>query len=190
MQTIITQEAGYEQALMGMALSYFDHKVPLETWWDGPKIARAKARANSLAFRPGGHNKFLESIQVWMYIQAPRAFWSEFDTYRAGITKQSSSTMHTLKKRTVDMSDFEPGTAPASIIAFNDVLRKKPDVTTLKLALPEGWLQERLVCTNYKVLQHIINQRHDHRLSQWPQFCKAVLDQVEHPEFLWKPEAK
>lgn len=190
MQTIVTEEAGYEQALLGLSLSFYDHKTPLDEWWDEPKKARAGKRALALAMRQGGHNKFLETIQVWMYVQAPRAFWSEFDTYRSGVTKNSASTMHTLSKRTVTMEDFEEGTAPASIIAFNDVLRKKPSVTELKLALPEGWLQERLVCTNYKVLQHIINQRHDHRLKQWPQFCNAVLAQVQHPEFIWKQEAK
>lgn len=186
MITKLLKEAGHEEALLGMALSYYDHATPIDEWWDDEKKARAAKRADSLAHKNGGHSKFLESIQVWLYIQAPRCFWSEFDTYRVGITKQSSSTMHTLSKRSTTIKDYEKGTSYDSMIAFNRVLASDSDITELKMSLPEGWLQERIVCTNYKTLQNIIAQRHKHRLKQWPEFCHAVLAQVNHPKYLWQ----
>lgn len=185
-------ESGYDQAMLGMALSYYDHAIPLDAWWTDEKRERAHKRAKALAFKGGGHNKFLESIQVWVFIQASRDFWSEFDTYRVGMTKQSSSTMHTLDKRHVNIDDFEEGTSALSIDAFNHALTRYKDagddvykdVTKLKKNLPEGWLQERMVCTNYMVLQNIIHQRTGHRLAHWQTFIREVMRQVEHPYFL------
>lgn len=169
-----------------MALSYYDHATPINVWWDDVKFDRAVKRASTLAHKHGGHNKFLESIQLWVYVQAPRSFWSEFDTYRVGVTKQSSSTMHTLSKRLTTTEDYDDRTYFKTIDAFNEVLTEKPDITTLKANLPEGWLQERVISTNYKCLQNIIAQRHDHRLKHWQDFCTQILSTCNHPEFLWR----
>lgn len=188
MEIKILSETNYEEALLGMSLSYYDHETPVEQWWDAEKLAKADKRVKLLAFKDGGHNKVLESINVTIYIQASRSFWSEFDTYRAGITKQSASTMHTLDKRAVTAADFESGTSLATIDAFNRCLRlywdKWIDLTELKNNLPEGWLQERVVTTNYKTLQNIINQRSKHRLRYWKQFCQYILETCKHPELL------
>jgi hypothetical protein len=170
-----------------MSLSYYDHATPLEEWWNDEKRVRAVRRAKALAFHNNGEAKFLESMQLWVYIQASRSFFSEFDTYRL-LTKQSSSTMHTLAKRITNASDFEEGTLPEMWQCFNKLLETKPDITTLKANLPEGWLQERLVCLNYKCLQNIIYQRQNHRLKYWNFFIDSVLEQVQHPEFLVQPK--
>ena len=197
MEVIKLQEAGYEQALLGLSLSFYDHKEPLALWWNAEKFSRAERRAKALAHKGGGHNKFLESIQVWLFVQAPRCWWSEFDTYRTGMTKNSSSTMHTLDKRETEAFDYETGTSQQAINAFNISLQayKNPesffykDITRLKMNLPEGWYQERQISTNYMTLQNIIRQREGHRFHYWNTvFIKSVLEQVEHPYFLIKQE--
>jgi hypothetical protein len=192
MRLTLLKEAGYSEALLGLSLSFYDHDHPLETWWDISKQDKAAHRSTLLAGKDGGHNKFLESIQVWVYIQATRGFWQEFDTYRAGVTKQSSSTMHTLDKRFVGRDDFEVGTSDSTIEAFNDCLIDYKDetneffkdITRLKENLPEGWLQERVVCTNYKTLRNILSQRSGHRYKHWRTFCEFILNNIEHPELL------
>lgn len=192
MQIKVLREAGHEEALLGLSLSFYDHAIPLEIFWDEQKKLRAAQRGTALAHRDGGHNKFLESIQVWIFIQASRDFWSEMDTYRAGMTKQSSSTMHTLDKRYVTHIDFEEGTSSGSIYAFNRCLEDYKtegnqyfkDITRLKKNLPEGWLQERVICTNYKVLQHIYKQRNGHRLKQWKHYIEELTAQLEFPEYM------
>lgn len=178
------KEAGFEEALLGMSLSFYDHAKDLDTWWDEEKYTKAYKRSKKLAFRGGGHNKFLESIQVWILIQAPRDFWSEFDTYRSGVSKQSASTMHTLDKRIAVKADFDPETTDVAIENLNALINAKASVSTIKKNLPEGWLQERMVSTNYKTLQNIVAQRHNHRLKQWPQFIEELLNWVHHPEYL------
>jgi len=192
MEVKVLNETGYEEALLGLSLSFYDHKEDIATWWNGDKKLRAVRRASALAFKGGGHNKFLESIQVWIYIKAARCFWSEFDTYRVGITKNSSSTMHTLDKRQVVYEDFEEGIDPALIYRFNYCLSeyKDPlskhykDITRLKVNLPEGWLQERQVSVNYMTLQNILRQRDGHRLTFWDTARVEIIKQVEHPELL------
>ena len=184
MQVEVLNEAGYIEGLRGMAYSFKDRASDVDEWWDGA-YDRAEKRAPLLAPKDGGHNKFLESIVVWIDIEACRAFWSEFDTYRVGTTKQSESTMHTLSKRPPTHEDFEEDTPALMIDAFIRIWESgEKDIAFLKCALPEGFLQRRLVCTNYKVLRNIIAQRTGHRLKFWQQFIDDVIAQVDHPELL------
>ncbi len=184
MQLKVLLEAGYDEALRGMAYSFKDRALPVEEWWEGQR-ERAEKRAPKLAPMEGGHNKFLESIQVWVDLEACRAFWSEFDTYRVGTTKQSESTMHTLSKRPPTFADFEEGTPEVTIYGFMQVWEfAKGDVTILKQALPEGFLQRRIVCTNYKSLKNILKQREGHRFKWWQVFIDEIVKQIEHSELL------
>lgn len=188
----VLKEAGFKESLLGLSLSFYDHIVPIEEFWSDEKQQRAIQRSLKLAHMDGGHNKFLESMQVWVYIQATRGFWQEFDTYRAGVTKQSASTMHTLDKRPVTESDFSANVHPKMVELFNEILAdyKNPssprykDISYLKDNLPEGWLQERVVATNYKVLRHIYIQRHNHRYKPWKIYIEQLLSQIEFPEFV------
>lgn len=184
MKVKIIEECGYDAALRGMAYSYKDRSLEPEAWWEGQR-EKAQRRAKLLAHRDGGHNKFLESIQVWIDVEASRAWWSEADTYRVGTTKQSESTMHTLSKRAPIIADFEEGTASETIETFQRVwMRAKGDVTILKMNLPEGFLQRRIINTNYKTLRNILWQREGHRLIWWGVFRDAVLEQIERPDLL------
>nr|DAQ91998.1 MAG TPA: THYMIDYLATE SYNTHASE [Caudoviricetes sp.] len=99
-------EYGVEQAMFGMGLSFgvcsgmnFDdfgnNRVDVQE--------RMMKVFENNATKDGGHNKFLESMQIWLDVNAPRFWWSEADTYRVGSTKQSESTMHTLVKQIKNM---------------------------------------------------------------------------------------
>jgi len=81
MHTRVIKEAGYEEALLGLSLSF------------NADLERMPKRAEKLAPLDKGHNKCLESIAVWLDVRAPRYWWQEYDTYRVGVTKQSESTM-------------------------------------------------------------------------------------------------
>ena len=188
----VLNECGDNESILGLSLSFYDHKEDLNNWWTLDKQEKATHRSEVLAFKGGGHNKYLASMQVWLYIQAARCWWSEFDTYKVGVTANSSSTMHTLSKRETNANDYEEGTSIYAITAFNDCLLdfKDPesiyyhDITRLKVNLPEGWLQERQICTNYMTLQNIIKQREGHRLKFWSYFINSILEQVAYPELL------
>lgn len=171
MKVRIIEEHGYSSALVGLSLSYDQDS------------ARMSAVAEKLRFKGEGHNKFLETIMVWMDIDAPRYFWQQFDTYRIGVTKQSQSTMHTMAARPLQQSDFEHPIPNEHLHHLNMLIadEKWQDV---KRDLPESFLQRRIVCLNYMSLQRMIRQRRAHRLVEWQIFIDEVLEQSEHPELL------
>ena len=171
----VLNEAGYEAAVLGFSLSY------------NTSLERTKSILPKYAFGIPGENKFLESIQIWIDINAPVFWWVEFDTYRVGITKQSESTMHTLKKSKLTRDNFEYVINFEQLDYLNAMIENGgTPIEILKNCLPTGFLQRRIVSMNYKCLQNIYNQRHNHRLPQWKYFCSEMLKQIEHPEFIIK----
>ncbi len=166
----VLREAGHFEALLGLSLSY------------NCDPDRRPAIAQRLAHMEGGHNKFLESLVLWLDIKAPRYFWVDFDAYRIGVTKQSESTQHGWSRPLV-YEDFAHTVHLPTLKRLNSLIERR-EVTQLKAELPEGFLQRRIVCLNYKVLRHIILQRHDHRMQEWHLFCNRIIAQVDHPEYL------
>ena len=196
MHVKVLEEAGFEWALAGTSLSFKDEAIDFEEWWTPERFNKMKKTCKGMAFKDGGHNKFLESMQVWVFIKAPRGWWQEFDTYRVGITKNSASTMHTIQRRPVSIEDFEEGTDGFIVNAFNDILidvtenfknTKRltgKDLQRVKWNLPEGYLQSRIVNVNYKTLRNMFLQRWTHALEQWQAFIVQMRNQLEHPNFL------
>jgi len=165
------EEHGYSSALLGLCLSY--NRDP----------EHMPAVAQKLRFKGDGHNKFLESIVVWLDIDAPRYFWQQFDTYRIGVTKQSESTMHTMTARPLQQDDFEHPIPEAHLQHLNALIADQ-QWQTVKRDLPESFLQRRIVCLNYMILQRMIRQRRSHRLAEWRMFIDEVVRQAEHAELL------
>lgn len=180
MKTVKISEWGYDEAMLGLSLS----------WTSNPN--RSEEIAPALSLKQGGHNKFIESMIMWLDITAPRYWWQEFDTYRVGVTKQSASTMHTITKRTLEHDDFEmiDGVVLDYLNEYiqeyqyeTDSIRKQQRFHMLKNLLPEGFLQRRIVCMSYKTMQNIYKQRMNHRLPEWKQFFE-VIGELNHPEFI------
>ena len=185
MDVRILKEVGHEEALRGMALSYFDNNVnDVNIWWEKQK-ERAKKRAKILAPMEKGHNKYHRQNVLFIEINASRAWWSEFDTYKVGTVAQSTSTMHTLSKRPPTYDDFELGTTQATMDCFiNQWPELKGNITKLKENLPEGYLQRRLVTMNYETVRNIHKQRDGHRYIRWQAFLTQLLPQLTYQEYL------
>ncbi|MEN8127446.1 MAG: hypothetical protein ABFR90_06530, partial [Planctomycetota bacterium] len=146
-------EAGYRAALRGLA-----HNKKQET-------EKMSVVAEKLASLDGGHNKFLESMILWLDVRAPRYWWQEADTFRLS-SKQSESTMHTLTAEllAVDMDDtasvedfiadnFEPGSCSVQTLKWIHAAAQQKDIIEIKKKLPEGFLQTRMWCMSYKTLR-------------------------------------
>jgi len=171
MKVQVLKESGYDEALLGLSLSF---NKPVH---EMPKVAE------ELYCKDGGHNKFLESIVVWLDITAPRYWWQQGDTYRIGMTKQSGSTMHTMMARKLQQSDFAQPMASGTLKRLNDLI-EQGDFYQLKNELPEGFLQRRICCTNYQTIRRIVRQRKSHRLLEWRVFINAMFSQLERQEFI------
>lgn len=174
------EEHGFHRAMRGLARSY------------NQKVENMPEVALKLGPKDLGHNKFLESVVVWMEVEAPRFWWSEMDTYRVGITKQSDSTMHTLTRRPLIDEDFECGCQGDYLPYLNRQIerckKKYITIAALKNDLPDGFIQGRSICTNYKTLRHIILQRWSHKLPQWQLFCFTLMSELEHAPYLGLPD--
>ena len=187
MKVELLETSGKFTALLGIGLSYgITSNLAFSDFLHGEsdKFYKCLKTANTLAHKQGGHNKFLESINIALDITAPRYWWSEFDTYRVGVTKQSESTIHTLTKRELTKYDFEYGLPYSFLHDLNEGIdrykcaehqeEKEHHFRTLKALLPESFLQRRIVSLNAKTLQNIIAQRINHRLPEWKLFCTTL----------------
>lgn len=184
MKVKVLSEHGYEEAMLGISLSY------------NSTTERAKQIAPNLAHKQGGHAKFLESMYVWLDVTLPRCVWQEADTYRIS-TKQSESTMHTITKRKLTADDFEDGEIYHRTLDYLNGLislykenKDKETFLRIKYSLPEGFLQRRIWCMSYKTLQNVYYQRINHRMPQWKNMLQVVLSELEHPEFIVKNNEK
>lgn len=183
MKVILLGEYGYEWATLGFSLSY---RSTLE---------RTEAILPKYAHGVAGEDKFLEMMQIYLDVYAPRFWWQEADTYRVGSTKQSESTMHTITKQPITIDNFEysiPSTYTKFLNGLIDRYKgaekeKKLQVfLRIKNALPEGFIQRRIWNINYKSFRNMYYQRLNHRLPQWRYFCDTVLGSLSHPEFIVK----
>jgi len=183
MEIHILREAGYEEALKGMVMS-FETECPLyDVWTDTNDMDHMEHVARKLYNKDGGHNKFLEHIMLWVDIRASLAWWKQADTYRVGMSKLSKSTMHTLMRRPIVQEDFAMDIPQVTLNQLNQ-MRETKQFDDLVMALPSGYLQTRRCCFNYKTLRNMINQRHHHKMYEWREFCECMSALVDHPELL------
>ena len=189
MEIVKLDEAGYQSALHGIALSFQtpEPETPLRDYLNSLEDSRAVAAR--LKDKDRGHNKFLEQIETWWAVRAPLTWWQQFDQYRhaqEGIDEsvtQSESTMHTLMRRDLHQTDFERFVDGPYLDRLNG-WRQGGLFQKVSDGLPRSFLQARIVKLNYQVLRNILIQRSHHKLEEWQQFCQAVLAQVEHPDLL------
>lgn len=189
---ILSGPCHVDEALFGIGLSYglTSNMKCNAAFRKSPTYKRLETVSRKLCRMQGGHNKFLETITLTIDIRAPRYWWQEFDTYRAGVTKQSESTIHTIMKRDLTDDDFEGGMWPEVLGILNrsreiyqsaegdenkEALRAAV-FDDMKAGLPEGFLQRRIVCLNLKTLQNIYHQRKNHKLPQWRMFFYDIAE--------------
>jgi hypothetical protein len=197
MSVDVIGEYGIMQALYGLSLSKgLSKSFPdfLEKTNSEGLLERMQGVAARLCSKDGGHNKFLESLTVYLDISSCRMWWVEADTYRVGMTKNSSSTVFTITRRLLTQNDFVEDIHESSLGVVNmyisqyqkenDLIAKHLLFRKVKIHLPEGFLQTRQICTNYKTLRNIVSQRKNHRVDEWQIFTNALQEQLMYPEFI------
>lgn len=187
-----TTTAGFEPAFRGM-------RNPMNSWaksdskhvWPGDINGEDNIRgchfligerdmqlAQKLIRGGSEHRKFLRQIQVWVDITAPLYWWKEFDTYKVGVTANSTSTIHKLASTPITRDCFEISDSSDSIgdniIDNLEHFRRSYNATGNKSMwraliqwLPESWLQTRTVNMNYENVRNMIHQRKNHKLTEW-----------------------
>ena len=139
------------------------------------------------------HRKFLRQIFTALYIDAPMYWWAEFDTYKIGTTRNSTSFMHTGLKEPFRLDQFEHAKDTlAWNMRINDLneLRerynetKDPDTfDELRSMLPSGTIYGSSITMNYENVLNIIHQREHHKLREWHKLCDALMELPYIKEF-------
>lgn len=143
-------------------------------------------------YRAGSeHRKYLRQIFVSMDITCSQTMWSQLDTYKIGVTKNSCSKMHKIHVKPFEMKDFSHegisevgGTtmnAFVTVLEQLESLRKRYNTTHDKKywraiidMLPMGYNLKATVTMNYENVVTIIKQRTGHKLYEWNEFVKIL----------------
>jgi hypothetical protein len=136
-------------------------------------------RACQLAANPAGsgHNNFLSGIVVSMNVTATNVWWMQMERYHFVQIVSSQSKMHRLLEmlKTQNLNAFHPGTAGYVVGDYIVVASKKETATEeLVYSCPMGLELTARITTNYLQLKTIWNQRHEHKLKEWRDFCDNI----------------
>ena len=163
--------------------SYYDEEGRYILGPNDLDLAKRLCRAGS------DHRKFIRQILVSVDITAPLYWWKEFDTDNVGTVANSTSTMHKLHAKPIELSDFshdhltdEAKEALVSYIEFLEQRRKHFAETKDKEAwydliqlLPSSYDQKRTVSMNYENLLNMYYARRSHKLDEWHCYCDWIL---------------
>lgn len=175
-------------------------KYPMST--DISKLtSEITERTKSLGSVAGGtgHSQFLHGIIVQFDLNFTIKAWTEAERYHFLEFVSSQSTMHRITK--FDLSQSYCEYVDPRVIAimeekikdYNDIIEisNNPDFTEeerkdiiaftkfkyleILYTNPAGFQLTARMTTNYEQLKTIYNQRHNHTLPEWREFCSWIL---------------
>lgn len=123
-----------------------------------------------------GHGTALSGILIGANVTASVKWWEQFQRYHFKQITSSASTMHRLRAMMQNGTiKFNKNTNEAVISKFMALLNDE-NVTDEQLvySCPMGLELTARITTNYLALKTIWNQRHNHRLTEWRDFCKEI----------------
>lgn len=154
--------------------------------WDRAQRLTKASRFNA------AHAQFLTGIVVNFDLTFSNKAWIEAERYRFLNFVSSQSTMHCATK--FDLRAQCNKYVDERIIAivqeyidlYNSLTAKDEETIKFKKNLylkilyniPPGFQLTARMTTNYRCLLNIYNQRHDHRLPEWREFCNQLLEEL------------
>ena len=139
-----------------------------------------KTVMNLASSDPGsGHDQFLTGIVVQFDVTFSIKAWVEAERYHFLDFVSSQSTMHRVAKFNPDVQCNEyvhPATVNI-VKGLLDVYNENPtteNYLNLLYNIPVGFKLTARMTTNYRQLKTIYNQRRNHRLPEWREFCKWI----------------
>lgn len=148
---------------------------------ENPHFKRAIKLANT---PPGsGHSNYLSGIVVSMDVTATQVWWMQMERYHFVQIVSSQSKMHRLRQM-MNWHDeigaescfhkkvFENGVTLLKDLAADE--SGEFDDADLAYNCPMGFELTARITTNYLQLKTIWNQRHNHKLEEWKDFCGRI----------------
>lgn len=128
----------------------------------------------------GAHAQWLTGVRVNFDLTFSNKAWVEAERYRFLEFVSSQSTMHRISK--MNLVDNCNDYVDSRILPVVNELKEKyletknkEDYLRLLYNVPAGFELTARMTTNYRCLLNIYNQRHDHKLPEWREFCEELL---------------
>ena len=153
----------------------------------------------------GAHAQFLTGIRVNFDLTFSNKAWVECERYRFLEFVSSQSTMHQITKfklkeqcnryvddRIIDIvqnyiNEYNRLANLPTVKSEEDLKSRTEKMKELYLTIlyniPSGFELTARMTTNYRCLLNIYNQRHDHRLPEWREFCEDLEELPMFTEF-------
>lgn len=130
-----------------------------------------------------GHDNYLKGIVVEFDITAPLYWWKQAQRYHFFEYVSSQSTMHCLLKFDISAQCVEETNKDVLKLVekIKDEYNSIPDSEKelkykkwreLVASTPCGFCLGATMVTNYQQLKTMYNQRKEHKLVEWHEFCK------------------
>lgn len=136
------------------------------------------------------HRKFLRQIFVSVDITGPLYWWKEFDTYKVATVANSTSTMHKITSKPIELCDFSteqmtPDALSKFSIFVAEIENERQNYLhavkeygsasgeakrfwwNIIQMLPSSYNQMRTVTMNYETLINICHARKGHKQDEW-----------------------
>ena len=135
-----------------------------------------------------GHDQFLTGIVVQFDLTFTIKAWTEGERYNWLDFVSSQSTMHRVTKFDVAKQCIEwvePGIIRIVKMCVKRYNLNPTEENFLRLvySVPVGFRLTAGMTTNYRQLKTIYQQRKNHRLPEWREFC-AWIETLPHSEFI------
>lgn len=137
-----------------------------------------------------GHDTYLNGIRVNFDLTCTNKMWIEMERYRFVEFVSSQSTMHRICQLDMEkqcnkyvwQSTVKSLKQLAS--AYNQLGDKNSDMAkelylTILYNVPSGFELTARLTTNYRALKTVYQQRKNHRLPEWREFC-AEIEKLPH----------
>ena len=155
-------------------------KYPMLTDPDSADEEMSKRQVKLAQCVPGsGHDNYLQGIRVAFDMDITVKALVEAERYHFFDIVSSTSTMHRITK--FDMNDCYCKYVDQRMVAImaelvNEYNENPSDELYLKILYsnPCGFTYTIRFTTNYRQLKTIYNQRKDHRLPEWREFCEWI----------------
>ena len=142
---------------------------------------------------PGsGHDNFLNGIIVQFDLTCSNKMWVEMERYHFIDFVSSQSTMHRVSRMNFAKSFNKYVTAQTYIecnrlkVAYLDDPTEE-NYLRLLYNIPSGMELTARMTTNYRQLKTIYQQRKNHRLPEWREFC-GWLETLPYSEWITRKE--
>ena len=175
--------------------SGYPMRVDLENYKSSDRdLVRAKQLVKASRFN-GAHAQFLSTVVVNFDLTFSNKGWVEAERYKFLTFCSSQSTMHCITKFSLraQCNEYVDERIIAIVQEYIDKYNTLEDPQTdmekeyknwlyLKILynIPAGFQLTARMSTNYRCLLNIYNQRHNHRLPEWRDFCEQLLEELPY----------